>query len=136
MDYLRWKERSENAHDRERRAVGDLDEEVVDGLIVLAHDERKVARVNDNAEVGAGLLGLLRELDRLSRAVAARSDEEGDVLKASGVECLASGGDDEDAFGGREMARFAVGAHQDLFSAKVGCGLVLVLVRGSDIEVN
>lgn len=81
--------------------------------------------MNDDAEIGASLLGLLRELDRLSRAVAARSDEEGDVLKTSGVKCLTSGRDDEDAFGGREMTRFAVGTHQDLFSVRVRCGLVL-----------
>ena len=126
-------------HDGQGRGVGDLDKEVVDGLRVAAHGESKVARVDDDPEerkgkcvslrgrsmsgtprkghkreVGAGLLGLLCELDGLARALATGADEERDVLEIGAVERLARLRDDEDALLGLEVARLTVRAVDDL----------------------
>lgn len=55
-------------HNGDRGALSNIGKELLQGL--LAHSTRKVARRNDNGDIGAGISSQLGELDRRPRRVA------------------------------------------------------------------
>ena len=88
-----------------------------DGRKSVSREKQTLRRLRPTAnsrEVGAGLLGLLCELDRLACALATGSDEQRDVLQVGPVKSLARLRDDEDALLGLKVAGLAVRAVDDL----------------------